>query len=305
MPPSPTTHGNDPPDFGRLLRDCRRGRRLSQLELALRADVSQRHLSFLESGRAQPSREMVLQLAETLDLPLRERNRLLFAAGYAGLYPQRPLEAPDMQPALQALDLLLRHHEPYPAVVVDRAWNLLRANAVAGPLLGALGADDAMWHAVGGDAPRNLLKLMLHERGLRARIANFDAIAPPLLARTAREALEHPAVAAVLDEVLRDPGLPRHWRQIDLCRPSLPVLPTEFVIGTQRVRLFSMLTTFGTPLDVTADELRVESFFPADDASDALLRALARQGTPRRGTFHRWRERAEATVIAANPPART
>ncbi|MGH8444052.1 MAG: helix-turn-helix domain-containing protein [Solimonas sp.] len=271
----PATHGTDLPDFGSLLRDSRRGRRLSQLELSLQAEVSQRHLSFLESGRAQPSREMVLQLAETLDLPLRERNRLLLAAGYAGVYPQRPLEAPDMQPVVQALDILLRHHEPYPAAVVDRAWNLLRTNAVAPKLFAALGVDDAMWQAVCGNGPRNLLKLTLHEQGVRQHIANIEDVAPPLLARTAREALEHASVAAVLDEVLRYPGLPRHWRQIDLKQAPLPVLPTEFAVGGLRVRLFSMLTTFGTPLDVTTDELRVESFFPADAESDALLRALA------------------------------
>ncbi|WP_020648116.1 helix-turn-helix domain-containing protein [Solimonas variicoloris] len=271
----PATHGTDLPDFGTLLRENRRARRLSQLGLALQAEVSQRHLSFLESGRAQPSRDMVLQLAETLDLPLRERNRLLLAAGYAGIYPQRPLEAPDMQPALQALDALLRHHEPYPAAVVDRAWNVLRTNAVTPRLLDALGVDATMWHTVCGDGPRNLLKLTLHEHGLRPYIANLDEVAPPLLARTAREALEHPALAALLDEVLRYPGLPRHWRQIDLRVAPLPVLPTEFRAGTLRLRLFSMLTTFGTPLDVTTDELRVESFFPADADSETLLRTLA------------------------------
>lgn len=265
----------DLPPFGAVLRDNRRARRLSQLDLALQADVSQRHLSFLESGRAQPSRDMVLQLAGTLDLPLRERNRLLHAAGYAGVYAQRPLEAPDMLPVMQALQTLLHHHEPFPAVVVDRAWNVLQMNRVAPKLFGLLGLDDAMWQRVCGDGPRNLLKLTLHPDGVRPYLANLADVVVPLLARTAREALEHPGVADVLDEVLRYPGLPRSWRQLDLRSAQLPVLPAVFRAGGMELRLLSMLTTFGTPQDVTTDELRVESFFPADAESEALLRHIA------------------------------
>jgi len=269
------SHGSDQPAFGALLRDVRRARRLSQLDLALQADVSQRHLSFLESGRAQPSREMVVQLAQALDLPLRERNRLLHTAGYAGIYPQRKLETVDMQPVRAALELLLNHHEPYPAVVVDRAWNLFMANAAMQRLTSLTGDAEAMWQRVCGDGPRNLLKLTFHPQGLRPMIANLDEIAPPMLARTAREALEHPDVQDVLDEVLRYPGLPSKLRQIDLEASRLPVLPTHFKLNGMDLHMFTMLATFGTPQDVTADELRVESFFPADEASAALLRSLA------------------------------
>lgn len=275
MQTSQTAPASDEPAFGSLLRDVRRARRLSQLDLALQADVSQRHLSFLESGRARPSREMVVQLAGALDLPLRERNRLLHTAGYAGIYPQRTLETADMQPVRAALDLMLRHHEPYPAVVVDRAWNLFMANEAMARLTSLSGDADAMWQRVCGDGPRNLFKLTFHAEGLRPLIANLDEIAPPFLARTAREALEHPEVQDVLDEVLRYPGLPSKLRQIDLEASRLPVLPTHFRLGTMDLRMFTTLTTFGTPQDVTADELRVECFFPADEASAAILKGLA------------------------------
>jgi len=258
--------------FPNLLRDCRRGRRLSQLDLAVEAEVSQRHLSFLESGRAKPSREMVLQLAQALDLPLRERNRLLQAAGYAGVFPQRKLEAADMVPVRQALEQLLKHHEPFPAVVVDRAWNLVMANDSVNRVFGLLGNLDELYDRVCGSGRRNVLKLVFHPQGLQPFIANFNEIAPPLLARTAREALEHPEVQTVLEEVLAYPGIPARWRVQEVHPLPLPVIPTEFRVGPVSVKLFSMLTTFGTPQDITTDELRVESFYPADAASEALLR---------------------------------
>ncbi len=264
----------DLPAFGLLLRDCRRARKRSQLDLAVEADVSQRHLSFLESGRAQPSREMVLQLAQALDLPLRERNRLLTSAGYAGVYPQRRLDAADMQPVRQALEMLIKHHEPLPAIVVDRAWNLFMANAAVPRLFSLMGNLEEVWRRVCGDGPRNVLKLMFHEQGMRPFIRNFGDIAPSLLARTAREALEHPQVHEVLEEVLRYPGIPARWRSIDLHTPAVPVLPTELYASGVSLKMFSMLTTFGTPQDVTTDELRVESFFPADPQSEMLLRKI-------------------------------
>ena len=265
------------PSFGQLLRSTRGARRLSQLQLAVEADVSQRHLSFLESGRAQPSREMVLALSRALDLPLRDRNRLLVSAGFAGIYPARALSAEDMRPVRAALELLLAHHEPYPAIVVDRAWNLFMANAVVPTVFGAIGDLDEMFQRVCGGGPPNVLKLLLHSDGLQPSIRNFDEVALPLLARTAREAIEHPHVQDVLDEVLQYPTVPARWRSLDLHRNvhPLPVLPTEFAVGDRRLDLFSMMTTFGTPLDVTTDELRVESFFPAAAESEALLHALA------------------------------
>lgn len=263
--------------FGQLLRTTRGARRLSQLQLAVEADVSQRHLSFLESGRALPSREMVLQLARALDLPLRERNRLLTSAGFAGIYPTRTLDEADMQPVRAALELLIAHHEPYPAIVVDRAWNLFMANAAVSRVFGVIGDLEQMFRRVCGDRPPNVLALLFHPDGMQPFIRNYEEVAVPLLARTAREAIEHPQVQAVLDEILSYPTVPARWRSLDLQRSAspLPVLATVFVAGDHRLALFSMMTTFGTPLDVTTDELRVEAFFPADAASEALLRGLA------------------------------
>lgn len=265
----------DLPPFGDVLRECRRARSLSQLDLALQANVSQRHLSFLESGKARPSREMILQLAQVLDLPLRGRNRLLLAAGFAGHYPVRALEAEDMRPVRQALELILEHHEPYPAVVVDRQWNLLMMNRAIGRLLSLIGDGEAMWARVCGEGPRNLLKLTFHSQGLRPHIRNFAEFAPVLLARTAREALEHPQVDEVLREVLAYPELPSRLRSADLHAHGLPVVPAHIEMNGVHLRLFTMLTTFGTPQDVTTDEIRVEQTFPADADSEQLLRRLA------------------------------
>lgn len=258
-------------DFGRLLRDCRRGRRLSQLDLALHAEVSQRHLSFLESGRARPSREMVVQLAEALDLPLETRNRLLGAAGFAGLYPRRRLDAEAMAPVRGALERMLAVHEPFPAMVVDRAWNVVMVNRALPKLLGLIGGMEEMAARVGGP---NMLRMTLHPGGLRPYITNFDEIAAHLLSRSAHEALDHPALDETLKDVLRYPGLPTRGRNVDWAVPMLPVLPTHLSIGSVSLSLITTLTSFGTPQDITADELRLENLFPADAQSEVLLRQL-------------------------------
>lgn len=272
---TPASDFSDPPAgpeaFGHLLRDCRRGRRLSQLDLALHADVSQRHLSFLESGRARPSRDMVLQLASALDLPLESRNRLLSAAGFVGLYPRRRLDAEAMAPVRSALERMLRVHEPFPALVVDRAWNVRMTNRALPRLLEGLGGMEAMAARVGGP---NMLRMTLHPEGLRPYIVNFDEIAAHLLSRSAREALEYPALDELLKDVLRYPDLPPRSRTVDSSVPMLPVLPTRLALGDVQLSLITTLASFGTPQDLTADELRIEHMFPADDASEALLRGL-------------------------------
>ena len=257
--------------FGPLLRRYRRGRRLSQLDLALHAEVSQRHLSFLESGRARPSREMVVQLAQALDLPLETRNRLLAAAGFAGLYPRRRLDAEAMKPIRGALERMLAAHEPFPAMVVDRAWNLIMANRALPKLLDLLGGMEALVARVGG---YNLLRVTLHPEGLRPYILNFDEFATYLLARSAHEAMEHPALDELLREVLHYPDLPSRSRSVDYTAPTVPVLPMRMGLNGVELALFTTITSFGTPLDVTADELRIENLFPADAASEALLRQL-------------------------------
>lgn len=264
--------------FGNALRRWRRERRLSQLDLALAADVSQRHVSFMESGRAHPSRAMVLQLAEALDLPLRERNRLLVAAGFAPAYATRELNDPDMAPVRQALELMLTHHEPNPALVLDRNWNLLMQNQAMGRAFAILDDPEALWRRVCGDGPRNLLKLTFHPEGARPFIRNWSEVANLLLWRSRREAetTANDTLHAVVDEILDYEGIPKRWRMpTHPDAPPPPILPLEYVIGDQPLRLFSMLSSFGTAQDVTADEIRVETFFPADDASGELLRALA------------------------------
>jgi len=261
--------------FGEVLRETRGARKLSQLDLAVEAGISQRHLSFLESGRARPSRGMVLQLAESLELPLRNRNRLLVAAGFAPVFPQRPLDSEAMAPVRQALERLLQHHEPYPALVMDRVWNVLMTNRALDRLTAMQGNADEMWRRVCGDGPRNMLKLTFHPQGLRPLIANMAEVGSHLLARARLEALEDPAVARLLDEILAYPDIPARWKVAEPVSHPPPVLPAQLRLGEARLNLFTMLSTFGTPQDITTDSLRVEHLFPADAESEALLKRLA------------------------------
>lgn len=261
--------------FAALLREARRRRRCSQLELSLLAGVSQRHLSFLESGRAKPSRTMLLQLAEALALNLERRNVWLVAAGYAPVYARRALTAPDMAPVRMALTRMLEHHEPYPAFVIDREWNRVLANRPADHLVELLGDPHEVWATICGDGPRNMVKLALHPRGLRPFIVNIDEVAAEVLGRLRLEAVDHPPVAALLQEVLAYPGIPARWVRMEPPPAPAPVLATHLKAGALELRLFAMFTTFGTPQDQTADELRVETLYPADAASEQALRALA------------------------------
>lgn len=261
--------------FPDLLREARRRRHCSQLELSLQAGVSQRHLSFLESGRAKPSRAMLLQLAEALGLGLQVRNRWLIAAGFAPVYARRELAAADMAPVRMALERMLAHHEPFPAVVMDRQWNRVLANASADRFVSLLGHPDEVWARVCGEGPRNLVKLLLHPAGLRPLVVNIDEVGPDLLARLRAEAPENPGIATLLQEVLALPGIPARWSRLEPAQRPAPVLATHFRASSVEIRLFAMITTFGTPQDQTADELRVESLYPADAASEAVLRALA------------------------------
>ena len=261
--------------FGEVLRETRGARKLSQLDLAVEAGISQRHLSFLESGRARPSRGMVLQLAESLELPLRNRNRLLVAAGFAPVFPQRALDSEAMAPVRQALERMLQHHEPYPALVMDRGWNILMTNRALDRLSALLGDPDEMWRRVCGDGPRNMLKLSFHPQGLRPLIANMTEVGSHLLSRARLEALEEPAVARLLDEILAYPDTPARWKVAEPAAQPPPVLATQMRLGEVRLNLFTMLSTFGTPQDITTDSLRVEHLFPADAESELLLKRMA------------------------------
>lgn len=249
--------------FGVIVREWRSVRHLSQLALALKSGVSQRHLSFVESGRAKPSREMVLTLAAALDLPLRARNELLGSAGFAPLYPERALDAQAMQTARDALERILAHQEPYPAMVLDRSWNIVMRNAanerIVSRCLGPAGLSEP-----------NFLRLMFSP-GMRPRIKSWRATGAYLMARLRREASAAPGSPseALLHE-LQPHAPPIHIASdIDLT----PTAPLEIQLDDGAVlRLFNTLTTFGTPQDVTLEELRVEMSFPADPASDQLLR---------------------------------
>ncbi|MDN3355858.1 helix-turn-helix transcriptional regulator [Actinomadura sp. DC4] len=253
---------------GDLLRDWRRRRRLSQLELSNEAGISTRHLSFLETGRSRPSRDMVLRLTERLDVPLRERNALLMAAGFAPVYQERPIDAPEMRPAREALNKVLDGHEPYPALVVDRRWNLLLANEAA--MLFLEGVPEELVRP-----PVNVHRLALHPLGLAARVVNLSEVRAHLVGRMARQvALSGDEELRALHEETRAYG----GEDDHVHEPSHDiVLPTRMRYGDQVLSFFSTVTTFGTAADVTLAEMAIEAFFPADDATADYLRGRARK----------------------------
>src|SRR5215218_1119223 len=252
------------PPVGVLLRDWRQRRRLSQLDLALEAGVSTRHLSFVETGRARPSPEMVLHLADELEVPLRERNRLLLAAGYAPVYEERALDEPEMQHVHEAVQLVLDGHDPYPAVTVDRGWALVARNRGAGLLMAGLPEDLLA-------PPMNVLRASLHPDGLAPRIANLAQWREHLLTRLGRQAAVtgDAALRALHDELAAYPAPPG---DDEGTASSDVVVPLRLRIPGGELRFFSTVTTFGTPMDITVEELSIESFFPADRATADWLR---------------------------------
>jgi transcriptional regulator with XRE-family HTH domain len=257
------TTGQGP--VGVLLRRWREQRRLSQLELASRAEVSTRHISYLETGRARPSREMVLRLADRLDLPLRERNELLLSAGFAPVYGESTLDAPRMAAVRTAVRQVLTGHEPYPAVVVDRSWNLVDHN-VSLDLLTDL-VDPRLLAP-----PANVLRASLHPRGLAPWIINFGQWRAHLLARLRREVAftADAGLAQLHTELLDYPG-DAPEPEPDGTEPADVVVPLRLRHPAGELAFFSMVATFGTPADITVAELMIESFFPADPSTSALL----------------------------------
>ncbi len=255
---------------GELIRDWRQRRRMTQMDLALDAEISPKHLSFLETGRARPSRQMVLHLAEQLDVPLRERNAMLVAAGFAPVFPERALDAPDLAAARRAIELVLKGHEPYPALVVDRHWDLVSANAAIGPFMGA--ADVALL-----TPPINVLRLTLHPKGLASKIINLTEWRNHLLDRLKRQidATADASLQALYDELKAYPAPPaavgaRHGE--DLGGVAVPMrLQTDHGL----MSFIGTVTVFGTPTDVTVSELALETFFPADDFTAQALISLA------------------------------
>ncbi len=254
------------PAVGELLRDWRLRRRLSQLDLSVEAAVSSRHLSFVETGRSKPSRELVLHLAEELEVPLRERNTLLLAAGYAPAYPENDLDAEVMAPARDALDTILTGHSPYPAIIVDGRWNLVTANDAALTILTEGVSAELL------APPANALRACLHPEGLAPRIVNLAEYSAHILTRLQRQALlsGDAALAELHAELRAYPGVEE--------ASSAAVDPSELLFSPLRVRsegeellVFSTLATFGTALDVTLSELAIESFFPGDAATREIL----------------------------------
>lgn len=253
---------------GALLREWRQRRNLSQLDLASLAGVSSRHLSFVETGRARPSREMVLHLAEELDVPLRDRNGLLVAAGFAPVYRERRIDAPEMEPVREAIDALLRGHEPYPAIVCDRHWNLVSANAASWVLVEGVDAELL-------EPPLNVLRISLHPRGLAPRIRNFAEVSAHLLTRLRRQVhlTGDEDAAELYEELASYPGVSTEIPASEVEGPSAVVLPVRYAVRDRELALFSTIATFGTAIDITLAELMIESFFPADGETAATLRA--------------------------------
>ncbi len=261
---------------GRLLKHWRGVRRMSQLDLALAAEISARHLSFVETGRAQPSREMVLRLATALDVPLRERNALLHAAGYAPTYPESGLEAPELAQARKALQFMLDAHEPFGAVVTDRRWNIVMANQ------GAMNLMMFLLPSLATDPPEtlNVKRLLFAENGLKTCLTNWEQVAEHQLRGLQREvaASNDPELADLLEEVQSYADVPKHLLVPDFSTPSVPLLSLNIRKDGVDLNLFTMISTFGTPQDVTLQELRIESFFPGDEATDAVWRRLGEAG---------------------------
>ena len=261
-----------PSPFGERLRHWRQRRRLSQLDLAHVAEVSTRHLSYVETGRASPSRDMVLRLVDRLEVPLRERNALLEAAGFAPMYRERPLEAPDMAPARAAVQRILECHEPWPALAMDRHWNLVMANRMVAPLMAGASPELLQGRI-------NVLRLSLHPEGLAPRIANLRQWREHLFERLRQQihATGDETLAALLAELK---GYPESFGGEAVSLPGEHhgvLMPFQFDTGHGVLNLVSTTTVFGSPVDITLQELALETFFPADEATAERLRTLAAQ----------------------------
>jgi transcriptional regulator with XRE-family HTH domain len=264
---------NSHPGVGQLLREWRQRRRLTQLELGLESGISTRHLSFVETGRSKPGREMLLRVADELQIPFRERNHLLLAAGHAPEFPERALEDPALAPVREALDRILAAHEPYPAVVFDRAWNLVAANAPMSALTAGVELDEALL-----ESPVNILRLGLHPRGLAPLIVNFAGWRAHFLERLARQIAitGDDDLEPLLDEVAAYP-VPEGENGV------APGAAADEILGPLRLRaptggewsFFGMFAGFDTPFEVTTSELALELLFPADQATADALRTGA------------------------------
>jgi transcriptional regulator with XRE-family HTH domain len=281
---SPILHTKPPAnELGVLLRYWRDMRGRSQLDLSLDTGISQRHISFIESGRSVPSRQTLMDIAQALDIPLRERNAVLLAAGYAPIYSEGAWDALEMQSVTSALGRILRQHEPFPAVVMDRYWNVLMTNESAPRFF------NCFIDMAARKSPRNMLHLMFDPDGMRPFVANWEDAAKGLIQRVYRE-----SVGRVVDDktnellatLLAYPGVKTDWKNPKALSavpttPTMPVIPLSFVKDNQVLNYFSMVTTVGTPQTIAAQELRIECMFPADDATEALHMAMVSNAAAR------------------------
>ena len=267
----PATDANQ---FGSLLRQWRLTRRLSQLDLALDAEVSSKHVSFLETGRSQPSREMILRLAEVLDVPVRQRNTLLRAAGFSAHYTESDWGDPHLAEIQRSIEMLIEAHDPFPAVVCDQGFNVHLQNRSAGALMQQILPAEAIARAAEGTP--NLVELLFDPNGYRPAIANWPEVGAAMIQRLHREVSLHGGEqsAALLEKALAAPGVPSEWRFPDLESELRVVVPLHIRTDALDLRLFTAITTLGTALDVTLRELVIETFLPADQATEEQLRGL-------------------------------
>jgi transcriptional regulator with XRE-family HTH domain len=277
---SPSAMSETAKPFGPRLRWWRKRRGLSQLDLAGAAGTTQRHLSFLESGRATPSREMTLRLAAALDVPLRQQNALLLAAGYAPAWRESDLSAPELARIDSALHFMLAQQEPYPAFVVDRRWNLLRANAGAGKLVEFLTGPASADAEPAGQV--NLAVALVSPTGLRPVIVNWQEVVLYFLRGVQADALADgtPETAELLHRLLAFPDVPALSQTLPSDDDRAPVLSIHFRRGDTSLRMFTTIATLGTPQDVTLQEVRIECFFPLDDATVQMFRTWSAAARP-------------------------
>jgi transcriptional regulator with XRE-family HTH domain len=268
-----TTSGVAAADLGTVLRHWRAVRGKSQLDLACDAGSTSRYVSFVETGRARPSRQMVVRLARALDIPLRERNELLLAAGFAPVYSSEPLTGDLLRRVDHALTLMLDQHEPFPAVVMDRGWNLQRVNGGATRLFTRLFAPEPM------PAEANVLRLIIEPGAVRDRLRNWDAVVPALLDRARREAVHgvfDPETAALVAELSARADVARLLSDPSPNDATVPVIDLRFDVDGTPLSFFSVVSTIGTPVDVTAQEVRLEAFFPSDDETRQVWSRMSR-----------------------------
>jgi len=257
-------------NFTNNLREWRKLRKMSQLDLALAAEVSQRHVSWLETGRSQPSREMIVKLSDAMQVPLRERNRILNSAGFANIYSEQGLDEPSMKSIKELLQNILQHHQPYPAYVLDRYWNIKMQNEAMSSLLEIFGDLDKVWHAIGDDGEKNIALLTVHPAGLRQFIGNWESIVGQFMRRLKKEAND--SVDQKLVDQYQKLSTYVGVQEEKFSDALVPMLPIEIDLNGFKLSLVSVISTVGTAQDITANELRIETLYPANEQTAKFFR---------------------------------